>query len=228
MNAPARAPQRFTVDPREVIHLYHRCVRCLFVRVREDDTRRVSSTALDAADKFYALAAGWMEAAQGAREWQDFGGKRFRVLSQGRRVASEPIGFPDVNIELMFSSRSDAIVELKDGSTALVAYQIAVPVERRQKQRDLELEAEAFAVEHPVEKSAASPVTHLGNLEFLVTGTVESNTCRVLGASRLTLLARRPKQMKDFMRVVAGILAARIAPPADRYCEFCKRSAANK
>ena len=114
MNAPARAPQRFTVDPREVINLYHRCVRCLFVRLRENDTRRVSSTALDAADKFYALAANWMEAAQGARSWQDFGGKRFRVLSQGHRVVSEPISFPDVNIELVFSSRSDAIVELAD------------------------------------------------------------------------------------------------------------------
>ncbi|HXP94728.1 MAG TPA: hypothetical protein VN905_14735 [Candidatus Binatia bacterium] len=228
MNAPARGPQRFTVDPREVVNLYHRCVRCLFVRVRENDTRRVWSTALEAADKFYALAASWMEGAQAKRSWQDFGGTRFRVLSQGRTVVSEPISFPDVNIELVFSSRSDAIIELEDGSTSLAAYQIAVPVERRQRQRDLELEAEAFAVEHPFEKGAAESISHLGHLEFLVTGTIESNTCVVLGASRLTLLARRPKQMKDFMRVVAGILAARIAPPADRFCEFCKRSAVKK
>lgn len=228
MNAPPRAPLRFTVDPREVINLYHRCVRCLFVRVRENDTRRLASTSLDAADKFYSLAATWIEGAQANQQWFDVSGAQFRVLSQGQRSLSQPISFPDVNVELKFSSRSDAIVELKDESTALVAYQIAVPVERRQRHRDVELEAEAFAVENPADQRAANPITHLGSLEFLVTGAVESNNCVVLGASRFTVLARRPKQMKDFMRVVAGILAARIAPPADRFCEFCKRSAVKK
>ena len=225
MDAPSRAQQRFTVDPREVINLYHRCVRCLFVRVREDDVRRLS---LDAAAKFYGLAAAWMENAPTAKGWFDLGGKQFRVVSQGRRVLSEPIAFPDINVALTFSARSDAIVELRDGSAALCAYQVAVPVERRQRHRDLELEAEAFAVEHPADAAEAAPIAHLGSMEFLVTGSAESSSGVVLGASRLTLLARQSKQMKDFMRVVAGILGARIAPPANQYCEFCKRSAANK
>ena len=228
MHAPARAPQQFTVDPREVINLYHRCVRCLFVRVRENDERRLSHPKVDAADRFYELSSKWMENAQGARTGYDLGGKRFRLVSQGRRVLSESLSFPDVNIELSFSAKSDAVIELKDGSTALVAYQVAVPVERRQKQRDLELEAEAYAVENPADETDAHAVLHLGSVEFLMTGSLESNTGVVLGASRLTLLARQTKRMKDFMRVVAGILAARIAPPANQYCEFCKRSAANK
>jgi hypothetical protein len=42
------------------------------------------------------------------------------------------------------------------------------------------------------------------------------------------MLERDPKRMKDFMRVVAGILAARFAPPANEYCEFCKRSVIKK
>jgi hypothetical protein len=76
--------------------------------------------------------------------------------------------------------------------------------------------------------ATSSAITNLGSVEFLVTGAAESGTGVVLGASRLTLLERQPKQMKDFMRVVAGILAARLAPPANQYCEFCKRSAVNK
>src|SRR5215469_4587136 len=116
MDAPARAPQRFTVDPREVINLYHRCVRCLFVRVREGDVRRVSSASVEAADKFYALAANWMDGTRGSRSWYDLAGKQFRLLSQGRTVVSEPISFADVNVELTFTAKSDAIVALKDGS----------------------------------------------------------------------------------------------------------------
>lgn len=228
-----RAPAQFTVDPREVINLFHRCVRCLCLRVRENDVRRVATPASEAAEKFYALAAKWMTKKQSAKPWLEVGGQQFRIASQGRRVLSEPIPYPDVNVELSFSARSDAVLELKDGSSALVSYQIAVPVERRQRHRDLELEAEAFAVENPVEKDSAMRVDRVGSLEFLVTGAQGSSVGTVLGMSRLTLIDRLPeerdaKPLKDFMRVVAGILAARIAPPANPYCEFCKRSESAK
>lgn len=228
MDPRARAVQQFIVDPREVISLYHRCVRCLFVRVRENDERRMASPAVEAADKFYGLAAKWMQNYQATRPWQKLSGKEFRVISQGRRVLSSPICFPDVNVELSFSAKSDALVELKDGSSVLVAYHVAVPVERRQKQRDLEIEAEAYALENPADSAEIHAVEHLGGIEFLVTGSFETNSGVVLGSSRITLLERRTKRMKDFMRVVAGVVGARIAPPANQYCEFCRRSAIHR
>lgn len=216
-----RGVQRFTVDPREVIWLYHRCVRCLCLRVRENDPRR----AFTDSSKFFASASQTMQAAQAARPWIDLGGKPFRVVSQGARVVSEPILFEDLNVELTFAAQSDAVLEFKDGSLIVAGYHKAVPVERRQKNRDLELEADAYAIEHAAQKSETHKVDHVGTVEFLVAGPNESS---VIAPSRLTLLQRQPKQLADFMHVVARILAARFAPPANRHCELCQQPAAVK
>jgi hypothetical protein len=217
-----RAPQQFTVSPKEIIGLYHRCVRCLTLRVRENDMRRVPVVP----NKFYDSAVQVMDDLQSAHAWQYVGDKQFRVISHGQHVVSQPIEFEDVNVQLRFSTQSDAVLELKDGTRVVAAYNKAVPVERRQKDRDLEIEAQAFALENPAETSSAHQIGKLGIVEFLVAGPQESSA--VIGPSRLTLLDRYPKQLADFTHVVARILAARFAPPANAHCPYCKQTAVSR
>jgi hypothetical protein len=214
-----QAPQRYTVDPKEVIGLYHRCVRCLCLRVRENDARRARSET----GKFYASATQAMENLQAAHAWQYVGDKQFRVISQGERIVSAPMEFDDLNVHISFTAKSDALLELRDGSQVIAGYHKAVPVDRRERERDLELEADAFALENPLDKNAARGVDKLGIVEFLLAGPQEG--AGVIGPSRLTLLDRHPKRLADFMHVVARILTARLAPPPHAHCPLCKRSA---
>lgn len=209
--------ETFVVDGHELIANYYRCPRCLYLRLRRDDPRYAEPDPEPRAFRWSAMRA---IAERPGEPWFELAGQRFRLLSQGRRLVSASVPFRELAVSFVLCGSADGIVELADGSVAVVAYQKAVLGDRHEHKRRFALECEAYALEHPAD-GPGRRVDRLGILTFMPRG--PRPDAEAAHPLRLTLFERQAPKLARVLALAAQQLAARSAPPPAPHCFVCTR-----
>lgn len=213
--ASAANPSLIVVDPDEVGSLYHRCVRCLYLRYR----------AGQAAEK--GVEQNWADTIVGYHSesedgWNEAMGQRFRFRLYGEHVESRPVRFKDVPVMLSFSGRYDALLDLEDG-TIVLAKCMETQARPNPHQHQWSLSGFAFALKNP-RSAGVEPidVTKAATLEFDTARAANGRS--IVTPSRLAFVPHDPKRFLQFAGIVARVLAAP-TPPA-KPCAICKAMSA--
>lgn len=206
-----------SVDPQVLATLFHRCIRCMYLYVHEGTDPHVGS------QTFFETAARAMEAARRADSFVDLESERVRILSQGERLESAPIPFPDFGLQLALTGTAHGLLELKNGGTVIAAYGPELDAHRIGLYSS-GLAGYAFAAENPAAQTRSpTEVRELGVVEFAMTLVPKGKgvSASVFRPARLLRLERRPEQFTMFLHIVARILAAHKPPRRNEQCPYC-------
>jgi PD-(D/E)XK nuclease superfamily len=212
----------FRVPPATLGYLLRDCERC-FVRDVRYRVRRPG-----APSPVYNLADGAMKRAFDVGEgcWIDIGvpeAPRFRPIAQGFAVASAPIVFPDVGVELVLAGMLDAFVETDDGRRILVDYKTSSEVSAARYAG--QLSGYAFALQNPAAgvRYEATIVDAMALLVFQPRSFVAKRTgvCGLYGPTTWIEVPQDDRKFLELMRRVAALLGGIIPPAAAPSCSYC-------
>ena len=202
---------QIVADPDELGQLYQRCSRCLYLRYRNQK------------DVGAAVDTEWTKSIVGYHAEEDWfelrNAPRFRFRNYGEMIESRAMRMADVNVELSYAGRYDALLELED-ETIVLAKCLERTDENSPKLHQWGLHGFAFALQHPRTTRVDSiNVKKLAVLEFKLTPAGGGKNQVI--PSRVSFIERQPERFGNWMRVVARLLSARTPPP--QKCRVCEK-----
>ena len=148
-----------------------------------------------------------------------------RVAMQGKWVNSAPIEFPGVAASCYIKGAFDSVLAFEDGSYAVVDFKTSTPSRQHIDFYGRQLDAYAYALEHPSESGLhLAPITQLGLL-YLDPVDIEhgADHKRITYGGEVTWqeLPKDEAKFLEFMRGVLTVLSLAEPPPATEGCGFC-------
>ncbi len=212
------------VNPTDLVFLWDDCRRCFALKLLYDIRR---PSVFD--DETYSLADAAMKRAFADALAVDLGvGPVFQVLSQGVRVRSAAVEFPDLDLSMRIEGVYDALVATEHGEIAVVDYKTTRADEFTLRRYWRQLAAYAFALENPSEGSPTSV-----DVEAILAYRPDAFAYRTGGLSGLygrtawIELPRNPARFLLLLQEVAETIAVCV-PYASSRCRYCAYRAATR
>lgn len=214
--------RHFAIAPTDLVYLYEDCKTCTFLRYRRDVRRPTTfSPHFTSADRA-------MRRALDTEAVVDLGvGPRFRVHSQGVRVESQPIAFPEHGVSLSVAGKYDALVVTEHDEIFVVDLKTTTQDDGALFMFRRQLASYAFALERPLRRPPTGPVS-VDGLALLVFDPAryvfkrEAKVSGLYGPTRWVELPRDDKRFDKLLTSVAELLGGDepLPEPTCRYCAF--------
>jgi hypothetical protein len=212
--------RRFVVGPSQLGWLRADCERC-FVREVAHGVRRPGGPP----DAFNLADSAMKTFFDRGDAVHDLGvGPPFSIVAQGMHVESHPIGFDELDVELVLKGRLDALVQVGD-DLVVVDYKTTTKDELAPRTYAPQLQSYAFALEAPKEGQPPRIVDGLALLVYRPTSFACRPERRVSGLYGPTEWIEVPRDDGAFLallRRTAALLAGAEQPTPNPRCPFCQ------
>ncbi len=141
-----------------------------------------------------------------------------------KNVRSQSIQLRNHSVTCYISGRFDIVISFDDGTYGVIDFKTSNPGSDSVNLYVRQLNAYAYALEHPATNSLAlSPITKLGLLYFYPSSIKQQNIDRLSYDAEITWIEIRKDEegFLEFIDSVLGILELPEAPPHSPNCQWC-------
>ena len=221
MNVQNSAIPNFKIASTDLVYLYKTCKRCFYDKVRHQFVPPRSFS------EHFTNADRAMREALVSKEIVDLGvGPRFRVVSQGQWVESEPIPFESHGVRLSLVGKCDAVVVTEDEEIFVVDYKTTKLDDFALAKFFPQLMSYVTAIELPKAEHSTLPA-YVDGIALLIFDPAkfafnrQTRNCGLYGPTRWVELPRDQKSFDELLSSVAQLLAHPLPPRSERTCEIC-------
>jgi len=216
------ALRHFVISPTDLVYLYDECAACFHSAYRLGRKRPTTFS------PHFTNADRAMRRALDTEAIVDLGvGPRFRVHSQGVRVESQPVAFPEHGVSLSVAGKYDALVVTEHDEIFVVDLKTTTQDDGALFKFRRQLASYAFALERPLRRPPTGPVA-VDGLALLIFDPAryifkrEAKISGLYGPTRWVELPRDDKKFDKLLTSVAELLGGDepLPDPTCRYCAF--------
>lgn len=212
----------FKLSPSDFAFLWEFCKRCFYLKVARDFKRPRSILP----KIFITIDSKMNKCFDGVRTEKIADGVPSGSIKYGQKwVQSAPISIPGVVSTCYIRGRFDTVIELDDGTFAVVDFKTSSSKGSHLNLYSRQLHAYSYALENPAQdKFSLSPITKLGLLVFEPTDffNKESNTASLEGKMKWIEIERNDSKFIDFLAEVVSLLENPSPPDSSPSCDWCQ------
>lgn len=212
----------YKLSPSDLTFLYEGCKRCFYLKMVSNITQ--PSIPLPAV---FSKIAGLLKNYYDGRHTSELHiSLPPGIVSYGEKdVRSEAIQSPNHHATCFISGRFDIVVSFEDGTYGVIDFKTSAPSRESAGLYSRQLNAYAYALEHPALNALAlSPVTKLGLLYLYPESISQLSTVRLAYEAEITWVEveKNEKGFLAFIDEVLGLLELPEAPAHSPNCQWCQ------